>query len=182
MGPNDFFLQQPDKSEHHYAFAHLALREIAFGNPVRIFNILASDRRTEFFDDVLNDLDGLVPPDTGKRNFTGADIRVAGFGIDGRPCALLEMPPTTNPTEAYFIAIVGRLPMDELMSHLHSETAEPLIDYYTLERPFEITPDCPSVFCAWTPDDTHHNFGAGPEPDLRQFAAFLEQRVQTGNS
>ena len=177
MGLLDFLTKPRKNSKHHYAFAHWVLRDLAFAEPVRIFSMLASDSRTKYFDDVLSDLDTIIEG-TERRNFSGADIRFVGIAIGDRPCAILQMPPTTNPTEAYFIAIVSRLPREQLSTCLDSNTADTLIDYYTLERPVEIRPDRPSVFCAWT-QDTHLNFGEGPQPNIEQFGPFLAHHVQS---
>ena len=178
MGLLDIFSKPKNNSKHHYAFAHYALRQLAFAEPVRIFSILASDARIKLFDDVLLDLDTRIEG-TERRNFSGADIRFTGVAIADRPCAILQMPTTTNPAEAYFIAIVGRFPLEQLSSHLDSGTAEALIDYYTLERPVAITPERQSVFCAWTGDDSHLNFGEGPQPTIEQFGTFLAHHLQT---
>ena len=53
---------------------------------------------------------------------------------------------------------------------------EPLLDYFTLERPVKITKDNKSMFCAWK-DETHLNYGAGPKPTLEEFVPFLTSHV-----
>lgn len=181
MGLLDIFSKPKPKpnSKHHYAFAHYTLRQIAFANPGSIFSFLASDARIGFFNDVLGDLDARIE-DTECRNFSGEDICFVGTAICDRPCAILQMPPTTNPTEAYFIAIVGRLPLEQLSSNLDSNTTDTLIDYYTLERPVTIRPWCRSVFCAWAGDGTHLNFGNGPRPTIERFGPFLARHIHSG--
>ena len=171
-------LRKPKRnSGHHYRFAHQALRKVAFAEPVRIFDILASTSRAGFFDELLCELDAAIQDD-GHRNFTGSDIRFSDHAVDGRPCAVLRMPPTRNPTEAYFIAIVSRLPLDQLSSRLHDNTSETLIDYYTLERPAQVARKWQSVFCAWTGNGRHLNFGAGPRPWIRRFVPFLTRYIR----
>ena len=174
MGLRDLFSKPKTNSKHHHFFAHYALRQVAFAEPVRIFGVLASDLRIKFFDDLLRDLDTRTEE---RRTFSGSDIRFSGSSIGDRPCAILKMPAPTNPVEAYFIAIVGRLPAEQLSAQLSNAEAGPLIDYYTLERPVEVTPEDRSVFCAWTDDGSHINYGSGPEPTLEAFSPFLAQHV-----
>lgn len=163
-------------SEHHYVFAHYALRRFAFAQPLRIFLILGSPKRNEFFDDVLRDVDEWVGADQ-QRNFSGADIQFSGYSVQDRLCAVLEMPETTNPTEAFFIAIVTRYPMEQMDTLVEEGSEMPLIQYFTLERPAFSSPECPSVFCAWERDDRHMNYGAGPEPTVGAFSEFLIERL-----
>ena len=84
------------------------------------------------------------------------------------------------PTEAYFIAIVARFSVEELKANLDGKAEGFSIDYYTMERPIEITPEHRSVFCGWSADGTHLNFGAGPEPTFDEFLERLEQHARQG--
>lgn len=181
MGQLDSYSTPKANSKHHYAFAHYALPHAtfdAFENPAWIFDVLGSEDRTKLFDILLNECDTNIKG-ANQRDFTGADIEFVGALIEDRPCAILRMPPTTTPGEAYFIAIVGRLPLDQLASRHDSGPEETPIDYYTLERSIENTPDRPSVFCSWTSDGTHHNYGSGPKPTLEHFYVFLTDYVKT---
>jgi hypothetical protein len=179
MSSLDRFSKQPPNSRHHYAFAHYALRHFAFAQPVRLFGILASELRKEFFDELLKDLDGRISLEDGQRNFTGSDIGFTGVLIQGRPCVVLTMPPANNPAEAYFVAILSRLPTDALQAFLAGNTSgESLIEYFTLERPSLPAPGGEGVLCAWTENDCHLNYGPGPVPRLEDFLLFLKQHVR----
>ena len=171
-------------SKHHYAFAHYALREIAFTNPIRTLNMLCSDHRVEFINDILCQLDTCIEG-THPRNFTGADIGFHGFTIEQRPCVVLQMPRTTNPTEAFFVAIVGTILVEQFPADDEPGTTEKLIQYFTLERPERITRQRRSVFCAWDAG-IHLNYGNGPAPTLRKFTdsliMHLRQQLQSAGS
>jgi hypothetical protein len=160
---------------HHYVFAHYALREVAFSEPIRIFNLLASDHRTAFFDDLLASIAERFP-DSAPAGFTGADIQFHGMLIADRPCALLQMPPPSEPAEALWIALVSRLTPDQF-STAPVGNPEDLLDYYTLELPVEVSATRPSVFCSWS-REAHANFGNGPIPDLQHFVPFLTAHVK----
>ncbi len=168
---------QPTTSEHHYAFAHYALRRLALASPVTVLGNLAIDsRRTSFIDCILADVDIRIGGNA-PRTFTASDIRYTGHRIGNRCCAVLEMPAPTNPCEAYFIAIVAPQSFAEALQRaIDADVTEPLFDYYVLERPVKITQKTKSMFCAWA-GETHRNYGDGPAPTLEAFVPFLTAHV-----
>ncbi len=117
-------------SEHHYVIAHQMLRKVAFSEPVRIFGSLGSVERIAFLNSLISDMQ-LHMPDAGRCSFRGADIKFTACMIHGRACAILEMPPAQNPVEAYFIALVSRLPAARMQQALGDSTTTDLLDYYT---------------------------------------------------
>ena len=179
MGLFDFFSKPKQNSKHHHAFAHYALRYVAYSDPLGTFAVLGTDDRVRFLDSLIAELDTKMEGE-GRRNFSGKDIEFFGNSIDGRPCAMLKMPPTTNPAEAYFVAIVSRFTVKEIETKSEELSMTGLIDYYTLERPVMISEDYQSVFCGWTEDDTHLNFGGGPAPTIKNFFALLKGQRPCG--
>ena len=164
-------------NKHHYFFAHYILRMLAFAQPAHTLSSLASNGRSKFISNLLQENEyGFAHAE--ERDFSAADIQYFGDPIGERPCAILQMPPPSGPTEAYFIGIVGRVPMEELYAADNGHREEILIDYYTLERPAEITAESPSVLCGWT-SEAHLNFGDGPQPTLEAFRSVLLQRTRT---
>jgi hypothetical protein len=159
-------------SEHHYAFAHVALRRIAFAEPIRIFGILASPDRERFIDGVLADIHEQCQIST-RCSFRGRDVEFSGAKINDRPCAILKMPTPTEPVEAHFIALVSRLGVDEFTAEDVESRQGELLDYYTFERPVVVEGGRPTVFCSWSEDDSHSNYGEGPEADLQSVVEFL---------
>ena len=164
-------------SEHHYAFAHYALRRLALASPMTVLGNLAVDsRRTSFIDCILADVDSKIGG-TAPRTFTASDIRYTGHRIGARSCAVLQMPAPTNPCEAYFIAIVAPQSFAEALQRaFDADSTDPLFDYYVLERPVKISHRTKSMFCAWE-GETHRNYGDGPSPTLEDFVPFLTAHV-----
>jgi hypothetical protein len=162
----------------HYMFAHVALRDLAFAEPVKILGILASAAdRVQLFDFVLGEMDARIG-DKERRSFSSADILFSAALFSDRPCAILQMPPTRAPGEAYFVAIVGRFPVPDPGSKLEAKPNEALIDYYTLERTIPSSSEEQTVFASWSADGTHSNLGKGCKPSLEDFVSFLKQRSQ----
>lgn len=176
--PNEPQPPSPENSKHHYLFAHYALRVAAFEHHLKMFPILMSPERDSFFDHLLETLDKHVEAEDGKRNFRAEDIRFAGFNIEGRPCAMIIMPPANNPTEAHFVAIVSRMKTEEMTWDVMEQEFEAApIDYYTLELAAFPTEDGRGVFCSWSQEDTHSNLGLGSRPDPEEFAEFLQEKL-----
>lgn len=168
--------QTERNSKHHHAFAHYALRQFAFGDPFRIFSLLVHGESigyapAEMFDGILKDLDSHIK-EGKRRSFTGSDIAVTRCTIQGRVGVIVQMPPARNPTEACFIAMVSQYTPDQLEAGSWDEGT---LDYYTFERPFKTEPNYCTVFCAWTEEGRHQNFGLGPRPNLDEVVSFLER-------
>lgn len=167
-----------ENSKHHYFFAHYALRVAAFQHHLMMFPILTSPERADFFNTLLKTLDNHLQPEDGKRNFSGEDIRFAGFNIEGRPCAMVIMPPANNPAEAHFVAIVSRMKTEEMTWDVMNQEYEvPPIDYYTLELPALPDEDGRGVFCSWSHEEAHLNFGPGSRAEPEEFAEFLREKL-----
>ena len=167
-----------ENSQRHYLFAHYALRVAAFQHHLMMFPILNSPQRASFFDNLLETLDKHLETPAGEPKFSGEDIHFAGFNIDGRPCAMIIMPPATNPTEAHFVAIVSHLTFDKMSPEAMEQEYEiPPIDYYTLELPAFPTEDDKGVFCSWSAVEVHSNLGLGSRPDPEEFADFLREKL-----
>jgi len=162
---------------HHYLFAHEALRRYAFAAPAAVLALLVSNARTPFFDHLLEEIDSDLA-DADSRAFTGEDIGVTRHRFDERFCAMIRMPPATRCAEAYFVALVSRHPLSELRWRAAAGAAAPLIDYYTLEHPGEITREQQSFFCAWDHSGAHVNLGEGPRPTEPHFVQLLADFVR----
>lgn len=91
---------------------------------------------------------------------------------------MVIMPPPQNPTEAYFVAIVSRLKTEEMSWDVMNQEYEVApIDYYTLELAAQPTPEDRGVFCTWSQDEKHSNFGLGSRPSPSDFCEFLQERL-----
>ena len=181
-----------DHPSPHYAFAHLAMLKYAkrfstgifsqfdptalaiFGNPLRVPV------------DTANELASGVP----RLELADSDIQVTHHRVGDKPCLILQMPPTTIPTEVFFIAIVSAVPeaeMRAIQKELVSLPIDPfhqpqwLLNYFTLEVPYGHVTTQKSVFCEWENDSRHVNLGAGPDPTFSEFLRFLEAFLTRAN-
>jgi hypothetical protein len=154
------------KTPHHYILTHVALRQVAFGNPYRFFAVMASPQRQDFLDDlwrqVCQDCDK-----GGTASFTSSDIKVHPILLGDYPTVLVEMPKPEFTGEAHMVCVVIKVPVQ-----LAAEPDNPEVLYFTLEKGRTVTTGKDITFlCGWD-GESHVNYGYGPEADP---AAFLER-------
>jgi hypothetical protein len=150
----------------HYEFAHLALRIPFFMQPDFYLEVLEDpDQREALMRSVVARIaqnHGLSPEtaidavgtiEVHKRHFMIGDCSVVSY--------IVEMPPPTRATECHFVAIAFK--------------ADGTPYYFTLERSGDVSGS--TVLCRWTAEENHLNFGAGPPPDLDDFANEVARRV-----
>jgi hypothetical protein len=115
--------------------------------------------------------------------FDASDISVSNLTIGRAPCIIITMPQPKNITEAYFIAIVSRIPDIEVKSRDRDEPHKDLpgspvdeipINYYTLERAFDPEDEGRTRFCEWS-EKGHYNYCEGPLPRMDCFLPFLHE-------
>ncbi len=164
---------------HHYTFAHIALRQVAFSHPVGCLGTLASPDATAFLTDLWSQVDQHCRE---QRNETStinpAEFVVHKLCLGEFPCAIVELPEPWFITGAHFVAIVLQVPLDRIDPH---DKDAPL-QYFTLERGASLDGQPRTVLCSWTKSGTHCNFGDGPKPTLDAFVKCLEERVLEGGS
>ena len=153
--------------DHHYAFAHVVFRTIALENPLACLSTLASDRSQEFLQ-FAYDATCETCQEYGKPDFSVNELKVH-LGRAGKyPCAVIQMPPPVEVTEAYLVALVALLDTtEETPSELDNVEAR----YFTLEKGMSFDDSEQTVLCEWS-DSTHSNYGSGPEPTV---PAFIQQ-------
>ncbi|MET1257362.1 hypothetical protein [Aliikangiella maris] len=163
------FEQHDSPRKRHYAFAHIALRQVCLRNPHYIFALLASEEKNEFLTDLIRQVERNYPEDLTV--FSAEDIKIRLLKVDNFPLVLLEMPAPRHSTECKFIGIVclwevGKPITDEI----------PEIHYFT----FELAPSASNelgYFCQWK-DDVHGNLA---QVDLtctiEQFAMLIEHHI-----
>jgi hypothetical protein len=152
---------------HHYTFAHLALRQVAFDEPLTCLGVLASPQAREFLADLWGSVCEHCARMGEKPDFTADDIRVHTLRAGGYPCAVLEMPAPRGVTEVHYAALLL------LVDTSREEAPAPedvRLRYVTLEKGWSDGPPV-TVLCEWTKDGTHRNHGSGPPAEL---GAFLE--------
>lgn len=161
-----------DERQHHYAFGHRLLPEIAFRGPAGFARALVEEERaraglTELWTKVGVEMPVPLPAD-------GLHVEVGRCGDHEVPVICLPEPEVSP--EAYFVALVvakrgfwarlfGRPPRWRVM---------------TLERGQEMD-GAPMTFVGeWCQADggrTHLNFGPGPEPTVEAFLRCVEPLV-----
>jgi len=181
-----------DYPSPHYAFAHIAMLKYAKRFSTGIFAQF-DPTAVAIFGNPLR-----VPVETANEMAAGApgfeladsDIRATHHKVGSKPCLILQMPPTTVPTEAFFVAIVSAVPESEvraIQKELVSQPNDPfhqpqwLLNYFTLEVPNGYVTEQRSVFCEWENDFRHLNLGAGPDPTLSEFLPFLDAFLTRAN-
>lgn len=187
MGLFDFFRRRPrapdnagdepaDLDEprcHHYALAHLALRGVAFDQPLGFLGVLASPDARHFLSDMLASVAEHCKDREPRPDFSVDDLRVHRLRIGKYPCAVIEMPRPRAVAEAHFVAAVLLAdPSDGL-----PDGERIPVRYVTLEKGSTIGGGARTVLCEWTADGTHANFGDGPPAELPAFARAVEELI-----
>lgn len=157
---------------HHYLFSHVALRQVAFAQPVGCLGVLASPNATAFLSDLWKDVDEHCRERGETSTIQPSEFIVHKCCVGLFPCAIVEMPEPWFITGAYFIAILLQKPIGEIAPN----DPEVTVMYYTLEKTLDFERGVQTVLCDWTKDGTHRNYGTGPEPTLEAFVKELEKR------
>ena len=181
MGLLDFFSRRtrPEDSDQgdaprcdHYSFAHVALRDAAFQNPVQTVTELASAESPGRIAILWDTVEQLCEDHGEPVTLNPEDILIHTVPIDARPCVLIEMPAAARKTEAFFVALVLRIDLNNPDAGFD---VEPL-RYLTLE--FSETnsiDEVQTVIGEWNRDGTHNSLGSGPEPDIAAFVTSIEK-------
>jgi hypothetical protein len=173
--------EKPEKERprcHHYMFAHMALRQVAYSNPLGCLGVLASPNATAFLKDLWQDVDKLCRERGETSTIQPSEFVIYKLCVGKYPCAIVEMPEPWFITGAHFIAILVRKPLDQIGPE---ERDAPMM-YYTLEKTINFDDDTPqTVLCSWTKEGTHSNFGPEPQPELHAFVKELQRRESGQN-
>ena len=172
-------------SSHHYLLAHESLPFFVYSLPSHAQSILAcDDSRENIVKSLMSNIDK-QSDFRSPRTFSPDDIKSSEHPMGKGTCVLLQMPPPTSPTEAFFVAVffsktskeieaLEKLPGDE-----GSEKARASIFYFTLEMAHPmVAGETGTVFCGRTPDGNHHFHGNGPKPDPDVFVEFLREHIE----
>jgi hypothetical protein len=160
--PNDGGEPRP----HHYAFAHLVLREACAADPLRFFATMASPERCRFMAALWEGAARHVGRPV--EGFDPNEASVTTCRIGERATVVVAMPAPRAVAEAHFVALVLEpLPRDFDAAHL------PAFRCFTLEHGRDIDSGAArTVLCEWA-DDAHRNFGDGPAPRVEGFIAAI---------
>lgn len=159
------------ESPHHYVFAHVALRQACFANPVRFFALMASPYRQEFLDGLWQQICAVCDQD-GKAQFSLKDVSIQMGRIGEYPAIVVQMPTPRHVPEAYMVCIVLKVPIEDL----ESEIPDAQVRYFTLEKGVNISGGDRTVLCAWE-GEKHINFGDGPEATVTAFLDAIQELI-----
>ncbi len=179
----------PDPKERHaahYAFAHQLLRRKVHQIPMPFMFPLFMEWPGEPLLDpdrfIQSEWVSAFGPDRlpGSPAVPGApaavqrptDLRMSLHVLEGRPVALVQMPPPENLAEAFFAAVVLMHDVTDLKNGPPLGTAR----YFTLELTIG-EPGRNTVLCEWTRDGTHLNFGEHLAPSQEEFLRALGKRL-----
>lgn len=158
---------------HHYTMAHVALRSVAFDQPMVYLGVLASEHAADFLQEVYHSVLEHCGEEAGPPAFAAADLKVHTGRALQYPCAVVEMPAPLNVTEAYFAAAVL---LADLSPGAPDATANDL-RFFTMEKGYSIAGGDRTVFCEWTADGQHLNFGDGPPATVQDFVRAIQERL-----
>lgn len=188
MGLFDFFRRRKARAQseeeayfeankprvQYYLFAHAALREFAFEQPMFAFGGVLSDELRDktgsaLWESVTEQLQGSGEP---TEAYPGIESKIAKCGAF--PCAIVKMPTPQKQTEAHFVAIVLRIDTEKD----DPEKSQPVpVSYFTLEHG---GPGGGTVLGEWTKDGEHVNHGEGPAPEWEAFENAVTRQVASG--
>jgi hypothetical protein len=144
---------------HHYLFTHRALPQGVWEFN-QLGGLLASPQNTAVLPRIWDAVGQQLQP---HERLSGRGFETSSHWLGDEHLAfVLTMPPAERQTEAVFACL----------------TTSPAIRYFTLERSLSETEQLVEhVFCEWTPDGTHANFGkcdSGKEAFLKAVCRKLE--------
>lgn len=168
--PADRRPAKPDLTEArccHYVLAHIALRSLAFDEPLAFLGMLASPDASRFLANVVRSVTEQCREREPRPDLAADDLTVHKVRVGRYPCVAIEFPAPRAITEVYFVAAVLLADPDEDLP----DPKNVALRYFTLEKGTQIDGTSRTVFCEWTAEGTHHNFGSGPAPQLGAFTA-----------
>jgi hypothetical protein len=154
----------------HYTLAHLALRSVAFEQPLMFLGVLASPKARAFLADMLVDVSEHCKDREPRGDFGVDDIGIHTLRVGSYPCAVLEMPRPRAMIEAHFVAAVL---LEDPATPIGEGERIPL-RYFTLEKGASFDGRPRTVLCEWTANGTHANLGDGPPAELAAFVKAIQ--------
>lgn len=168
--------KNPTQTDHHYVLAHVALRQACMANPVRFFEVMGSkDRRDKFLENIWQQIRKNCDK-KGDPSFSISDVKVETIKISQFPTLLIIMPTPQFMAEAHMVGIVLRVDAKDFVENKIQE--KPSVEYFTLEKGFNLDESERTVFCKWDESGSHLNFGTGPNPTAGEFIKAISKRLK----
>jgi hypothetical protein len=146
-------------------FAHKVLPSLFFADPHRFIELLKSGG-----DEFLRLLWDKVGQDLGKQNgsMSGSMSCVVEQLDASTELALITLPEPQGIAEAYFVAVVLRP---------SAPPQEGITRFFTLEKGASLDESPRTVFCEWTADEAHLNYGDGSVPTVTDFRRSIRENL-----
>lgn len=155
---------------HHYALAHIVLKELCMKNPYWFFGFVTATDKEQILGEIWSFV-CRISDEGGKPSFGIEDVRFEACRIQDFPMVLIYFPPPQGIAEVFIVAIILKISVERL-----SECPEnPEVRYFTLEKGVTEDHRHRTVLCEWDMDGTHLNYGDGPETYPRGFIEAIER-------
>jgi len=155
---------------HHYALAHVVLRETLHAFPDLLLSLGSSEGRERVLGNVWQ-LVCEICDRGGKTTFTMEDVQVIPTRVNDFPLVLIILPPPQTTSEAFMVAAVLEVPLEELSQRQEN----PRLRYFTLELGFGADLQGRPVLCEWDSLGSHINYGYGPSLSPQAFVEALQR-------
>lgn len=154
-----------------YAFAHVALRQIALASPLDFLGVIASPDATDFLDSILKQ----VAEHCGRpASFSAKALKIHKARVASFPCAVIEFPAPKEVAEAHMVALLVPI---EMGAEFPDDPSTIVGRFFTLEKGFTFkASESRTVLAEWDAT-SHSNYGDGPAPKVRDFVDALEKLV-----
>lgn len=151
----------------HYHFAHVYLRDRAFGNAKLLIDELSKDDSAEFLK-IRWILTGFNSKDAEDDFITNEGLEAFPFKVGNDFYGVLvQLPKPERIAEAYFAAIILSVDAD-------TSTA---CRFYTLEFSKRDDGSHNTVLGEWVGKGTHFNLGPGPAPEQQAFIDAIKEKM-----
>lgn len=170
LEPSTKDLDSTPPPSHHYALAHIVLKELCIKNPYWFFEFMISTEKER----ILGEIWGLVCElcdEGGKPSFGIEDVRFLDGRIQDFPMILVYFPQPQDIAEVYMVAIILKIPVEQLPEHPEN----PEVRYFTLEQGVTEDHGHRTVLCEWNMRGMHLNYGDGPETYPRGFIEAIKR-------
>jgi hypothetical protein len=151
-------IESPRCPSHHYALAHIVLKDFCLGNPKAFFGLMISSEKEKFLEDLWAEVCRVCDAG-GQPQFRIQDAQFVTTRIQDFPMVLVFFPPPSAMTEVFMVAVVLKVPVERL----DSAPDNPEVRYFTLELGFEDDHSPRTVLCEWDVSGSHVNYDNGPE-------------------
>ncbi|NQZ58146.1 MAG: hypothetical protein HRT88_11870 [Lentisphaeraceae bacterium] len=167
MEKSDQQIKHGGVRDSYYTFAHVALRKMVEIDPLECFKIMTSKNQHKFIDFVWKEVCDSCHCDEINAS---KGILLSPTNVGRHPAVIIEMPPTKAESEAIYIAVVLRNPMDL------DAVSDADYRYFLLEQGRATTAGSATVLCEWC-DSGHYNMEEGPQADLKAFVKSVTSHI-----